>query len=134
MSLNLKMSTLALNTEADALGTLCNDGYLRIYSGTQPENANILVTTQILLAELRFSNPAFPSAVNGILLSNPLISDSSANETGIATWYRVFKSDGISNILDGSVGLADSNLILKNINIQKGILVSITKFRHLIPT
>lgn len=134
MSLNLKMSTTALNAEADALGSLCNGGFLRIYSDLQPVNSNTPVTNQILLAELTFPNPAFSPAVNGVLTSNPLIPDISAKETGIATWSRIVKSDGVTVVMDGTVGLVDCNMIVKSVNIQKGILVSITKFRHVIPT
>ena len=46
---------------------LLDNGYLRIYDGTQPATANTAIGSQVLLAELRFNADAAPVAVNGVL-------------------------------------------------------------------
>ena len=51
MANNLKLSNAAVNAEADALSVLLDNGYLRIYDGTQPANADTPISTQTLLAE-----------------------------------------------------------------------------------
>jgi hypothetical protein len=130
MALNLKMANAAVNGEADALATLCNTGYLRIYDGSQPATADTAVSTQVLLAELRFGATAFGASVAGVITANAITSDSSADNTGTATWYRVLKSDGTTPLMDGSVGTATSNCILNSTSISSGATVSCSSFVH----
>lgn len=101
MALNTQLSDEAVNAMANALATLLNNGYLRIYDGSQPTNANTAIGAQVLLAELRFNATAAPSASSGLLTFNAITSDSSANATGTASWFRALKSDGTSVIMDG---------------------------------
>ena len=84
MALNTQISDATVNAQADALATLLNNGYLRIYDSTQPTNADTALGAQVLLAELRFSATAAPAAVSGLLTFNALTPDSSANATGTA--------------------------------------------------
>ena len=88
---------------------MANTGWLRIYDGTQPANADTAVSTQNILAELRFGATAFGASVAGVATANAITADSSANATGTATWFRVFKSDGTTALWDGSVGTAAAN-------------------------
>ena len=128
MALNPKFSNTAVNTEADALATLLNSGYIRIYSGTQPVDADTAVTSQPLLAELRFNATAFGAAVTGVITANAITSDSSANNTGTATWFRALKSDGTTVVLDGSAGTASTNLVLESADLVAGDPVGIETF------
>jgi hypothetical protein len=133
MALNTQMSYAAVNAEADALSDLLDSGYLRIYDGTQPANADTAVSTQTLLAELRFNATAAPSASNGVLTFNAITADSSANATGTATWFRALKSDGTTVLMDGTVGTSGANLNLTSTSITTGTQVSVTSFTHTIP-
>lgn len=136
MANNLKMADAAVNGEADALDVLAASGYLRIYDSTgtgQPATADTAVTTQVLLAELRFGSPAFGDAVAGVLTANAITKDSSANATGTATWFRVLKSDGTTSLWDGSAGTSNADLVLGSVAIQIGAEVSITAMTHTIP-
>ena len=126
MALNPKRTNLAANAAADAMAVLCNTGWLRIYDGAQPATADTAVGAQVILAELRFSATAFPAAVAGVATANAMTADSSANATGTAAWFRVFKSDGTTLVYDGSVGTATSDLILNTVSIVIGASVSIT--------
>ena len=81
MANNLKLADAAVNAEADALSDQLDGGYLRIYDDTapgQPATADIAVTTQVLLAELRFANPASGAAVAGVLTFSAITKDGSA--------------------------------------------------------
>lgn len=133
MALNTQLAYNSCNTEADALGPLLNNGKLRIYDGTQPANADTPVTSQTLLAELTFGDPAFGSASNGVITANAIMADSSANATGTATWFRCVKSDGTTVVMDGSVGTSGANLNLNSVNIQAGAQVSVSSFTHTVP-
>ena len=126
MANNLKISSTAVNAQADALSDLLDNGYLRIYDGTQPANANTAITTQVLLAELRFNATAAPAASSGVLTMNSITQDSSADNTGTATWFRALKSDGSTVVFDGSVGTSGCDLNLGSTSITSGASVAVT--------
>lgn len=126
MANNLKISSTAANAQADALSDLLDNGYLRIYDGTQPANANTAITTQVLLAELRFNATAAPAASGGVLTMNAITQDSSADNTGTATWFRATKSDGSTVVFDGSVGTSGADLNLGSTSITSGASVAVT--------
>lgn len=126
MANNLKISITAVSAQADALSDLLDNGYLRIYDGTQPANANTAITTQVLLAELRFNATAAPAASSGVLTMNSITQDSSANNTGTATWFRALKSDGSTVVFDGSVGTSGCDLNLGSTSITSGASVAVT--------
>lgn len=133
MPSNLKLSTQTVDAEGDALSPLFNNGYLRIYSGTQPTDANTAVGAQLLLAELRFAATAMLSSIDGILTANPLVQDDNANNTGTASWYRCLQSNGTTAICDGSVGTSGCDLNMNSVNISQNAVVAITSFTHTIP-
>ena len=124
MALNPKFSNTCVNAEADAVGNALNTGYIRIYDGSQPANADTAVGAQVLLAELRFGADAFPAAVAGLLTANAITSDSSANATGTAAWARILASDGTTVYFDGTVGTSAANVILNTLSIVAGAVVS----------
>ena len=130
MALNTQLSNATVNAQADALSALLNNGYLRIYSGTQPANANTALSGNTLLAELRFSATAAPAASNGLITFNAITSDSSADNTGTATFFRALKSDGTSVVLDGTVGTSSANMIIATTSISAGQTVSCSSFTH----
>lgn len=130
MANNLKISTTAVNAQADALSDLLDNGYLRIYDGTQPANANTAITSQVLLAELRFNATAAPAASGGVLTMSSIAQDSSANNTGTATWFRALKSDGSTAVFDGSVGTASCDLNLGSTSITSGASVAVTSMTY----
>jgi hypothetical protein len=128
MALNPKLTSLAATTEANAVAAILNNGWLRLYSGSQPSTADEAVSSQVILAELRFGNPAFRSASDGVAAANAITGDSSANATGTATWFRCFMSDGTTPVFDGSVSTSNSNLVLNSVEISAGAQVDVTSF------
>ena len=132
MANNFKLSNAAASAAADAVVDLLDNGYFRIYSGTQAATADTAITDQTLLAELRFNATAFGAASNGTATANAFTSDSSANATGTATWFRALKSDG-ATVFDGSVGTSGADLNLNSTSIQAGATVSVTSFTYTHP-
>jgi len=128
MALNPKLTDTAANAEANAVGDLMDNGYLRIYDGTQPATADTAVSSQTLLAELRFNAAAFGAASAGVATAGAFTQDSSANATGTATWFRALQSDGTTTMLDGSVGTSSANLVLNSVSIVSGVAVQVTAF------
>ena len=129
-TLDRRMSNAAVNAEAEALSTLANTGYIRIYDGTRPTNADTAVGAQVLLAELRFGADAFGAAVAGVLTANAITADSSANAAGTASWARILQSDGTTALWDDEVGTATSNIVLNTVSIGLGANVSISALTH----
>ena len=133
MANNPKRSNVAANAAADAVVDLADTGYIRIYDSTgtgQPANADTAVSTQVLLAELRFGATAFGAASAGVATANAITDDSSANAAGTATWFRVLKSDGSTVLWDGSVGTSSADLILNTVTIAVSGVVSITAMTY----
>lgn len=131
MAANPKRSNTAASAAADAVSALLTNGYLRVYNGTQPATADTAITTQVLLAELRFNaSAAFGGASNGVATANAITSDSSANATGTASWFRALKSDGTTAVYDGSVGTSAADLVLNSVAIALGAIVGVTAFTY----
>ncbi len=133
MPLNTKLSNAAANASVDATTVLLNTGYLRIFSGTQATDADTALGAQVLLAELRFGATAFGAAAAGVATANAITSDSAADATGTASWFRALKSDGTTVVFDGSVGTSGANLNLNSVAIQVGAAVSVTAFTYTQP-
>jgi len=129
-----KVSNAAANAEADAFSDLLDSGYLRIYDSTggtgQPATVDTAIGSQVLLAELRFNATSAPAAVAGVLTFNAITSDTDANATGTATWFRALKSDGSTVVFDGSVGTSGANLNLNSVAISSGAAVSVTSLTY----
>lgn len=128
MAKNSTWSTAARNAATDAKAALLNSGYLRLYDGTQPAGPGTAISTQTLLAELRFNATAFGSAASGIATANSITSDSDADATGTLTWFRCFKSDGTTAVHDGSAGTSASNLIVATTSIVQHAIVDCSSF------
>jgi hypothetical protein len=123
---NPKRTNAAATAACDAMAVLANGGFLDIYDGAQPATADTAVGAQVKLASLPLSATAFAGAVNGVATANAITSDASADATGTAAWFRVFKSDHTTAVWDGSVGTAAADLVLNSTAIQIGAQVSVT--------
>lgn len=92
------------NARADAIATdVGSAGICRIYSGTVPANVGTALGAQVVLAELTCATPFAPSASGGVLTAGSITQDTSANATGTASFFRIFKSDGTTAVIQGSV-------------------------------
>ena len=88
------MSAVSKNLALDAFLAQCNNGFLRLYDGTPPANADGALSGNTLLAELGLSATAFGAASAGVATANTITRDSSANNSGTPTFARWYKSDG----------------------------------------
>lgn len=128
MALTQRLSNEAANAEVDAIAALLDGGFLDLYSGSQPANANAGIGGATLLASLQFGTPAFGAGVAGVATSNPLTEEDDALATGTATWYRCYKADHTSPVQDGSVGTSGANCNLTDVNIIQHAVVSLNGF------
>ena len=128
----IKVSTQAASLKADAYGTALNAGLIRIYQGAKPATANAALGGALLLGELTFANPAFGAAVAGLITANAITKDASADNTGTAQFYRLFQSDGITPMGDGTCGVtgSGSDLEMPNVAITQFGEITCTGFTH----
>jgi hypothetical protein len=125
--LSIASWNLALNA---ALDTPCNSGFMDIYDSTgtgQPATPDVAVTTQVKLASLPLSATAFGAAASGIKTANA-ITNGTGLAVGTATWFRVYKSDHTTAVIDGSAGTSGTDLVLNDAAITVGGTVSVTSY------
>lgn len=129
MAFNLNFTVAARNNMLDELTALIDAGtagFLDIYDGTQPTNADTAIGSQTLLAHLTFSSTSFPGASSGAMTANTITADSSANATGTASWFRITNSSAAA-IIDGTVGTSGSDLNLNTVAITSGVEVAVSE-------
>lgn len=115
----------ALNTVFDQL----NSGFIKIYDGTQPANADTAVTTQNMLVMCTFGATAYGAASAGVKTANAITAGTVAI-AGTATWARLLKSDGTTVVHDCSVGLSGTDIVMADVALTVGGLVPISSLTH----
>ena len=133
MAGNPFFSDAAVIAAMRGLCALANGGTLTIWSGTQPADANTGTTSQVKLATLAMSATAFATpAASGSAGSRTVtaqanaITSANASATGTAAWFRIYESDGVTAVLDGSVSTSGADLNLGTTAITSGGPVSVT--------
>jgi hypothetical protein len=121
----LKYSNGTRHAQNEGLITYAGSGaIINIYQGTAPANANTGITTQTLLVSCVLAG-AFGTDTNGTLTLGT-VNNGTAVASGTASFFRIFKSDGTTVVMDGSVGVsgADLNLDTTTINITQTVNIS----------
>jgi hypothetical protein len=125
-----RLTTAVVEAQAQVIANLLDGAEMRIYSGTQPIDANAGVSMDAtLLATLNFGTPAIASVTNGLITANPLTGGTAVSD-GEASWFRIYAADGTTPILDGGVGTTNNNLQLTTTTITTGVVIEITSWTH----
>lgn len=85
---------------------------IAIYTGAKPSGPDSSVTSQIKLGTLTFSDTSIGSVSNGELTFGAITQDTSADNTGTATWARMFDGNGLA-VIDVDVGTIGGNAFLQ---------------------
>ena len=103
--MNIKFSATAGNAALtairDALDSGTGPGVIEFYTGTQPTSPDVGVTSQVLLGTLTLSDPCGTVSAKTLTFS-AITQDSSADNSGTATWVRLKNSSGVA-VFDGDV-------------------------------
>lgn len=75
---------------------------LKIYAGSVPANADASLGGATLLATLTLANTPFSAASSGVKTAGAITSDTDADATGTASFFRLTKSDD-TVVVQGSV-------------------------------
>lgn len=136
MALTPSISTAARNDAANAVVDRLDLGgssaELRIYSGTKPADVNAALSGNTLLAALVMSDPAYGNASTGVATAAAIASDTSADATGTATFFRQgsVNAGTFTPELQGEVGTSGADLNLNSVSITAGGTVSVTAFTY----
>ncbi len=124
----LSLTTTIRNNMLDQITSgVGTSGLIRIYDSTVPANVGTALGAQVLLAELACSATFAAGASGGVLTLNSITSDTSANATGTATFFRITTSGGTAQV-QGTVGTSGSDLNLNTTSIVSGATVAISSF------
>jgi hypothetical protein len=122
---NLRYATARRNAMMDDARTALAGGSIKVYSGTQPANANAALSGNTLLATLTLASPAGAASSGGTFTFGTITSGTAA-ATGTASFARVFQSDGTTVVCDMDVGTSGATFILDTVSIVSGGTVAAT--------
>jgi hypothetical protein len=124
--MTLSYAVTMKNSRLDQItSAISTSGLLRIYDGSVPTNADTALGAQVLLAELALSSAFAPGASSGVLTASAITSDTSANATGTATFFRLVTSGGTSKV-QGTVGTSGQDLNLNTVSIAAAATVAVS--------
>lgn len=120
----MRTAVAGRNAALDAWRTRLNTGYMRVYSGTRPTNADTALAGNTLLAELRFNVTAFGAASSGAITANAITPEDAALADGTASFVRLLASNGSTVEADLSVGVGSGEAQFPSLTITTGLPVS----------
>lgn len=106
----------------DAIDGGTGAGLWRIYDGSRPSTCGTATT---MLAEITLQDPCGTVSSQVLTFSGTPLSDTSANATGTASWFRIVDSSGTCCV-DGNVGTSGSDLNLNTTSITSGVQVTVS--------
>lgn len=136
----VQLATATQNAKADKVDDLINGGSaagtVKVYSGTQPANANTAITGT-LLATFTLDNPAFGAASGGVITLSATPLSTTGVAAGTATHFRCASggTGGVGTVFDGSVTATGGGgqLQLNTTTISVGVTVQITSGTYTMP-
>jgi len=123
-----QLSVLCRNAMLDAIEVFAGTTpVLKIRTGAQPANcaaadSGSVVSTITLPSDWMAAADAGAKAMSGTW------ADASADATGVAAHFRLYKADGTTCVMQGSCGESDAQMILDNTDLNEGQAFSITSF------
>jgi len=127
MALNTHLSLASWNLVLNAALDVLNGGFIEIYDGSQPATPDVAVTSQVKLAKLALSATAFSAASAGTKTANA-ITATTALATSTATWFRAFKADDTTAVIDGSVGVSSADMIMADVAVTTNGAIQVTSW------
>ena len=135
--MSFKLSTAARNAACNALVDLIDAGAgagtIQIRTGSQPAGPDT-GATGTLLGTLTFSDPAFGNASSGVATADTITSDTSADATGTAGYFRILDSNS-NAIFDGSITATGGggDLTLNSVSIIASGTIAISAMTVTVP-
>lgn len=119
MSYSTELRNAKLAANASVIG---NGGRLEIYAGAKPTAGG---PEGQILAVFVLGSPFAPAPVNGV--QSPTIpAPTTGLAIGVAGWARITKADGVTWVMDRTVGTSGAHINLNSLSITLGGDVSIS--------
>lgn len=116
------MATLPVATRNASVNAVAS----KVNDGTGPGRLKIRNSSNTVLVDITFADPAFGSASGGAAsLTNGASIAGTATAAGTATNYVITDSDGVE-ILSGTVGISGAEINLSSVTLNVGDTVTIT--------
>jgi hypothetical protein len=138
MALLFKLGTTMRNGACDGIVDAVDGGTppgrLEHRTGTQPTNVNDASSGTLLGTNL-FANPAFGSAATGVATANAIGSDTNADASGTAGYFRIYTGAGgdTAALCQGNSGTASTDLVFNNNVIVAGGTIAISAMTVTVP-
>jgi len=124
----LQLSVAARNGRLDAIETEGGaSAILKIRTGAQPADC-AAADTGTVLATMNLPADYMAAAAAGAKAKSGTWQETAADAAGTAAHFRLYKSDGVTCFLQGSVGQGSGDLSLDNVVIAVDQVVTITAF------
>lgn len=110
--MTISLSVEVRNARLDAIeSTIGTSPYLRIRTGSMPTACSD-ADVGTILAEVVLPSDWMAAASGGSKGKSGTWSDSSADNSGTATHFRMYKSDGTTCVMQGTVGTSAADMIV----------------------
>jgi hypothetical protein len=127
--MTISMTTAVRNARGDAVTTATgNAALMRVYDGTPPASANAALSGNTKLSEQVCGSPFAAAASGAVLTANAIANDASADATGTASFFRLYKADGTTVIMQGTFGTSGTDMIGNTTAFVSGGPVAISSF------
>lgn len=124
----IQLATSTRNARLDAIETDAGtSAILKIRTGAQPADC-AAADSGTVLATFNLPSDWMAAASSGSKAKSGTWQDTSADATGTAAHFRLYKSDGATTIMQGSVGQGSGDLSLDNTSIVAGQQVTVNTF------
>jgi hypothetical protein len=124
----LKFGALTVEAQAVALARLLGGGWLQLYGGDMPADADTPVREQPLLAEVQLDGAGVtaPGGEFQLAAKQEVVNPKRA---GRATWFRCLTVNG-RPVLQGLAGTQDADLLIERADLLPGHELVVTGFRY----
>ena len=138
MSLLFKIGTTMRNAGCNGIVLAIDGGTppgrLEHRTGAQPTNVSD-ASSGTLLGTNIFSNPAFGSASTGVATASAISSDTNADASGTAGYFRIYTGAGgdTAALCQGNSGTSDTDMVFDNNVIVAGGTIAISSMTITVP-
>ena len=124
----IQLSVAARNGRLDAIETEAGaSAILKIRTGAQPATC-ATADSGTVLATMNLPADYMSAAAAGVKSKLGTWSETAADAAGTAAHFRLYKTDGTTCVMQGSVGQGSGDLSLDNVVIALNQVVTITAF------
>jgi len=133
--MTIRLGNAAANAQSDAIAAQLNNGFLDVYTGTQPADSDA-AHASTLIAHIPLAATAFTGAAVAGLITLVTPRSALALVSDVVAWGRFTKAGaGFEGVLDVSITQSGGggDLIIDNVNAVLGEAVEVSSFTYTSP-